>query len=100
MTTYWLRATDQSALETALTGSGLAVLIDGTLYPASADVSIDVIGPIMQQTGGTDEDPVFTAIDGYHCNLLTAAPLDAAVLAQLPLIDKPAKPWRVWDGVD
>lgn len=81
---YWLRATDEDAMNTAL-----AALTD---IPY-ADIS--VIG-IWYENTGTADAPVMTAKPGYHANVASRDPLPADVLAQLPVIDKPATPWRIW----
>jgi len=60
--------------------------------------ALDIIGTIYKPTGNTltDEEgmeyPEMAAIDGYHANLIAEAGLD------LPTIEAPATPYRVWAG--
>ena len=60
--------------------------------------ALDIIGVIYKPTGTTltDEEgfeyPEMAAIDGYHANLIAEAGLD------LPTIEAPATPYRIWSG--
>ena len=56
--------------------------------------NIDVIGTIYERTGGTDEEPVMTALDGWHVNVLVLPGEDASVLEAHQVF--PATPVRVW----
>ena len=50
----YLKFTDEAAATAALEGY---------------EGSIDTIGIIYERTGGTDEEPVMTAIPGWHVNV-------------------------------
>ena len=117
---YYLKATSEQALWGALEAVELAVRIydpedDANVRPEDADetweptgayewrftgVALDIIGTIFKATGETmvDEEgietPVLAAIDGYHANLIA----DAEGL-NLPTIEAPNTPYRVWAGV-
>lgn len=57
------------------------------LYPGS----IDIIGTIQKRTGGTDDEPVMTALDGWHVNVR------GPILAELlPYAVEVKTPTRVW----
>lgn len=56
--------------------------------------NIDVIGVIYERTGGTDEEPVMTALDGWHVNVLVLPDEDGSVLEAHQVF--PATPVRVW----
>lgn len=57
------------------------------LYPGS----IDIIGTIHKRTGGTDDEPVMTALEGWHVNVR------GPILADLtPYAVQPQNPVRVW----
>ena len=124
MTTYYLKATTESALWTALETAGLAHKVYDPDDPANvapddlgyeetweptgayewqADTQmLDVIGPIYVKTGNTLTDsegfeyPETQAVDGYHANLRET--LTDAQVAALPTVSAPATPYRIWAG--
>lgn len=57
----------------------------------SYEGSIDTIGVIYERTGGTDEQPVMTAIPGWHVNVRGP---ENELLA--PFAVQVATPYRVW----
>ena len=124
MTTYYLKATSEAALWTALETAGLAHKVYDQTDPANvapdnlgyeetweptgayewaADTPmLDVIGTMYSATGAmlTDgegfEYPEMEAVDGYHANLRET--LTAEQVALLPTVDAPATPYRKWAG--
>jgi hypothetical protein len=55
--------------------------------------NIDTIGVIYKRTGGTDEEPVMTALPGWHVNVRVVGEDDKALQA---FAITPTKPMRVW----
>ena len=125
MATYYLKATDEQALWTALEAADLAVKDydpEDPLNSRPADLEmeeewagpsgayewrslsnmLDIIGTMYRETGTmlTTEDgmeyPETEAISGYHANL--REDLTAAQEAELPTVDAPATPYRKWAG--
>ena len=124
MATYYLKATTESALWTALGEAGLAhkeydpedplnVAPDDLGYEETWEPSgdfewqadtqmLDVIGPIYVKTGNTLTDregfeyPETQAVAGFHANLREE--LTDAQVAALPTVSAPATPYRIWAG--
>ena len=125
MATYYLKATDEQALWTALEAADLAVKDYDpedplNSLPADLDMEeewdgpsgayewrslsnmLDIIGTMYRETGNmlTTEDgmeyPEMEAIEGYHANLREV--LTDAQEAALPTVDAPATPYRKWAG--
>ena len=125
MATYYLKATDEQALWTALEAADLAVKDydpEDPLNSPPADLDmdaewdgpsgayewrslsnmLDIIGTMYRETGNmltTDdgmEYPETEAISGYHANLREV--LTDAQEAALPTVDAPATPYRKWAG--
>jgi len=125
MATYYLKATDEQALWTALEAADLAVKDydpDDPLNSRPADLEmdaewagpsgayewrslsnmLDIIGTMYRETGNmltTDdgmEYPETEAIDGYHANLREV--LTDEQEAALPTVVAPATPQRKWAG--
>ena len=125
MATYYLKATDEQALWTALEAANLAVKdydpedplnsrpddLDmeddwdgptGAYEWRSLSNMLDIIGTMYRETGTmltTDdgmEYPETEAIDGYHANLREV--LTDAQEAALPTVTAPATPYRKWAG--
>ena len=125
MQTYYLRATTESALWTALETAGLAHKEYNEDDPANqppADLGpydtwdgpsgdfewqsdtqmLDIIGTIYAKTGNTLTDPdgmeylETQAVAGYHANLRET--LTDAQVAELPTVSAPATPHRIWAG--
>jgi len=55
--------------------------------------NIDTIGMIYKRTGGTDDEPVMSAIPGWHVNVRVTDE-DATALQAFQVT--PATPMRVW----
>ena len=124
MTTYYLKATSETALWTALGEAGLAHKVynpddplnvapdnlgyEETWEPTGAyewqsDAQmLDVIGPIYVKTGNTLTDSEgfeydeTQAVAGFHANLRET--LTDAQVAALPTVSAPATPYRIWAG--
>ena len=125
MATYYLKATDEQSLWTALEAADLAVKDydpEDPLNSRPADLEmdaewdgpagayewrslsnmLDIIGTMYRETGTmlTTEDgmeyPETEAISGYHANLREV--LTDAQEAALPTVDAPATPYRKWAG--
>ena len=122
--TYYLKATTESALWTALGEAGLAHKVYNEDDPANvapddlgpyetweptgayewqADTQmLDIIGPIYAKTGNTLTDPdgmeypETQAVEGFHANLRET--LTDAQVAALPTVSAPATPYRIWAG--
>jgi hypothetical protein len=80
---YYLSFPDEAAAKTVLYGA--------EDMPNFAN--IDTIGIIYKRTGGTDEEPVMTAIPGWHVNVRVA---EEDVTALQPFAVTPVTPMRVW----
>ena len=122
---YYLKATSEDALWTALEAASLAhkeydqtdplnvapdnlgyeETWDGPsgAYEWAADTSmLDIIGPIYVKTGkvltdaGGMEYPETQAVEGYHANLREE--LTDAQVAALPTVSAPTTPHRIWAG--
>lgn len=92
MTDYYLKAPDEATMTAVLLATGVAAQSDtGLLGINGHDVSI--IGVCYERTGGTDEDPVYTAVPGYHGNVRSVSPITWPETVELIT---PATPWRVW----
>ena len=112
---FYLKAESEEALWEVLEAKGLAVKDydpddplnqrpddaeewepTGAFTHRFTGIALDVIGTIYKPTGETltDEEgfeyPEMAAIDGYHANLIADDAED------LPTIDEPATPYRVW----
>ena len=126
MATYYLKATDEQALWTALEAADLAVKDYDPEDPLNSrpddlgmeeewdgpsgayewrplEPMLDIIGTLYVETGNmlTTEDgmeyPETEAVEGYHANL--RAGLNAEQKAALPLLTKtPRTPVRKWAG--
>lgn len=125
MATYYLKATDEQALWTALEAADLAhkeydredplnsrpddLEMDaewagpsGAYEWRSLSNMLDIIGTMYRETGNmltTDdgmEYPETEAIDGYHANLREE--LTSEQEAALPTVTAPATPQRKWAG--
>ena len=125
MATYYLKATDEQALWTALEAANLAVKdydpedplnsrpddlgMDeewagptGAYEWRSLSNMLDIIGTMYRETGNmlTTEDgmeyPETEAISGYHANLREV--LTTAQESELPTVTAPATPYRKWAG--
>ena len=125
MNTYYLKATSEADLWTALGEAGLAHKVYNPDDPANqppADLGpydtwdgpsgayewqsdtqmLDIIGTIYAKTGNTLTDPdgmeypETQAVAGYHANLRES--LTDAQVAALPTVSAPATPHRIWAG--
>ena len=124
MQTYYLKATSEAALWTALGAAGLAHKEYDQTDPAnqppdnlgpyetweptgdfewqSDTQMLDIIGPIFVKTGVTLTDAggfeydETQAVAGYHANLREE--LTDAQAAALPTVAAPTTPYRIWAG--
>jgi hypothetical protein len=80
---YYLAFPDQAAADSVLYGA--------KDMPKFAN--IDTIGIIYKRTSGTDEEPVMTALPGWHVNVRVVSEDDTALQ---PFAVTPATPMRVW----
>ena len=125
MATYYLKATDEQALWTALETAGLAYRQwdeddplnsrpdnqddsdtwdgpSGSYTWCSDEAGLAIIGTIYAPTGNTLADDLggqyaeTAPVSGYHANLRTA--LTDAQVAALPTIDAPTTPYLKWAG--
>jgi hypothetical protein len=83
MSDYYLRATDEAAMNAALLAAAV-INSEGNPYPG---MELSVIGKIVK-----DEQ----ALPGWHVNLRTTVELLDSQVAELPVIDPPHNPVRVW----
>ena len=125
MATYYLKATDEQALWTALEAADLAVKDydpedplnsrpddlemdaewdgpSGAYEWRSLSSLLDIIGTMYTETGSmlTDDEgneyPETEAMEGFHANLREE--LTEEQEAALPTIEAPATPYRIWAG--
>lgn len=89
---YYVKATDAEHLQAVLVEMQLATLHESELVLADG-VSLDVIGTYAERIGGTDEEPVYTELDGWYANVRT---VNAVEWPEGLNISKPKTPWRVW----
>lgn len=83
MSDYYLRATDEAAMNAALLAAAV-INSEGNPYPG---MELSVIGKIVK-----DEQE----LPGWHINLRVTGELLDAQVAELPAIAKPNNPVRVW----
>lgn len=103
MNKLFLRAGSKSAMRAKLNAAGLmAYDEDGKLQIVTgAQTDVYELGEIQQQTGTetdpeTGEDvPVYTPLDGWHCNVITRDPELPAKLASVTLTE-PTTPYCTW----
>lgn len=91
MNLYYLNTPDEATMRGALIEAGAATEQEGALIPA-AGITLDVIGPWYERTGGTDEEPVYTALPGWHFNVYSNALIN---WPESVTVTEPATPWRV-----
>ncbi|HEY6612755.1 MAG TPA: hypothetical protein VIZ86_16700 [Pseudomonas sp.] len=89
---YYLKTETESAMYGALEDAGAGAWLDGDFSPAPG-VSLSVLGECHVRSGGTDEDPIFSPVPGWHFNVRSVAPISwpAGVVESAPVT-----PWRVW----
>jgi hypothetical protein len=83
MSDYYLRATDEAAMNAALNAAAV-IDSEGNPFPG---MDISVIGVIVK-----DEQ----ALPGWHANLRTTVDLLDSQIEELPVIDPPKHPVRLW----
>ena len=86
---YYLNTPDEASMLAALQQ---AEATDADGNPV-AGVLIDVIGTHYERTGGTDEEPAYTQVPGWHVNVRSSELIqwpDSVTLAQ------PKTPWRIF----
>lgn len=91
MNDYYLKASDDGSLMSALREAGIT---DGQGNCLVGN-DLSVIGNIPAFIA-MDDDDVPPMLDGWHANLRTTVPLTAAQQAMLPLIPAPSSPVRGW----
>ena len=89
MIDYYLSAADEQAMRAALIEAG----VTGEDGNPIAGHCIDVIGTWCERTGGTDEEPVYTAVPGWHFNVRSD---DLIQWPDSVTAASPLTPWRVW----
>jgi hypothetical protein len=109
---YYLKFTDDAEFQDTLISAGLASIEPvydyqgeetGTQFVANV-IALDVVGTIYKPTGTmlisdgefAYEYPEMVPIDGYHVNMI--ADLTQEQESQLPMIEKPTTPYRMWAG--
>jgi hypothetical protein len=94
MSDYYLRATDEAAMNAALNAAAV-IDSEGNPFPG---MDLSVIGVIEKPTGQIDADgyPVTQPLPGFHVNLRTTVELLDSQVEELPTIDPPQNPVRVW----
>ena len=94
MSDYYLRATDEAAMNAALLAAAVTHR-EGNPYPG---MELSVIGKISKPTGHVDADgfPVYGELPGWHVNLRVRGELLESQVAELPVIPVPAAPVRMW----
>jgi len=87
---YYVKADDATHLQAVLVEAGVATVQEDQLVPVEG-VNLDVIGTWSERTGGTDEEPEYTAVEGYHANIRSSEELvfPAGFYTGLP-----SAPWR------
>ncbi len=96
-----LKFTDEAAAKAVLYRTEGAVEADAEQgieaqegYEVANFRNIDTIGVIYERTGGTDEEPVMSALDGWHVNVFVLPDEDGSVLQAYQVF--PATPVRTW----
>jgi hypothetical protein len=108
---YYIKASDEQALWSALEGAGLYKKVYSEFdeegnpvgdfeWSKVGEYDLDIIGVIYKPTGETGEDEngeyeIVEPIDGYHANIRGITEEQAA---QLPQITAPDTPYRIWAG--
>lgn len=87
---YYVKATDAEHLQAVLVEAGVATVQEDQLVPVEG-VNLDVIGTWSERTGGTDEEPEYTAVEGYHANIRSSEEL---VFPEGFYTGLPSAPWR------
>lgn len=83
MIDYYLRAPDEATMISSLRAADI-VNEEGSTGPG---IDLSIIGTISKD--GME-------LPGFHANLRTAVALSGAQSSELPLIDRPDNPVRVW----
>lgn len=89
MIDYYLSTADEATMHTVLAQTGLTDE-EGNPRPG---IDLDVLGIQHQRTGGTDEEPIFTPVEGWHFNVRAREPI--AWVGEV-VQHTPATPWRKW----
>lgn len=94
MTTFYCFPTKQDYID-AITVDTVTIDSDGAEVIESVQkppINVDVVGVMFERTGGTDEEPVFSEVPGYHVN--TIEPVEGWELHQV----FPSSPSRIFWG--
>lgn len=86
---YFLNTADEAAMRAALLEVGA---VDQFGNPVET-VSVDVIGTWYERTGGTNEEPVYSPVPGWHFNVRSTHEI---VWPTAVTVTAPVTPWRVW----
>lgn len=76
MQDYYLKFESEEAAKAALLKAGYKQDEGGNVY--HEECATDWIGTITKQVGGTEEEPLFEVVDGYHVNVRTWGEVDFA----------------------
>ncbi|MFG3398649.1 hypothetical protein ACQKEK_02565 [Pseudomonas sp. NPDC077408] len=86
---YYISTADEQAMTEALAAAGVTD-DEGNPLPGHA---VEVIGTWSERTGGTDEEPVYTELPGWHVNVRSVESVEWPAGVTL---SEPKTPWRVW----
>lgn len=89
---YYLNTVDEPGMRAALLAAGAATELDGEWVPVQG-VDVSVIGLWHERTGGTAEEPVMSALPGWHFNVRSVEPIEWGPEVT---VTTPVTPWRVW----
>ena len=90
MQDYYLKFESEEAAKAALLEAGYKQDEDGNVY--HEECATDWVGTITHQVGGTEEEPVFEVVDGYHVNVRTWGGITFPTTYSIT----PNTPVRVW----
>lgn len=89
MIDHYLKTETEADMQAALIAAGITDA-EGALQTGYV---LDVIGIWTERTGGTDEEPVYTAVPGWHFNVRS---VDLIEWPASVTVSAPVTPWRVW----
>ena len=71
----------------------LSVPVEADMPEIPEGVAVSVIGIWSERTGGTDEEPIYTEVPGWHFNVRSD---DLIQWPATVTVSQPTTPWRVW----